>query len=263
MLLPPQGVIDTLPSIAWMREQLTQEPPPGETALSAPRPTLRALLSKRHVDAYYVLCWILSTNRCYLRPVDVEEVRARMGTEPLPANIRRAFCFASLPPEREVAFAALQAARLMVFHGSASESLHSILRNSLRVLSNTRLMTAGAAHGQGVYFARQAVTSLGYVNSRAPGREWLASARSIAAQPTIAKPSETSSSTSTSTSTSTTSTTDKTAPTPAPVPVSIAPFSFMLVCELAQTPAFKDHGWCITHADETSIATRYLLQLSS
>lgn len=40
-----------------------------------------------------------------------------------------------------------------MFHGSAPENWYSILRNGIRVLSNTKYMTAGAAMGAGVYAA--------------------------------------------------------------------------------------------------------------
>lgn len=54
------------------------------------------------------------------------------------------------------------------WHGSALENYYSILRNGLMNLSNTHLMTAGAAYGQGIYTANYAGTSLGYCNSRNP-----------------------------------------------------------------------------------------------
>jgi len=64
-----------------------------------------------------------------------------------------------------MAFQALVASsvgRKYVFHGSREDCFHSIVRNSLRVLSNTRLMTTGAAYGSGVYFGKDFNTSLGY-----------------------------------------------------------------------------------------------------
>jgi len=42
-----------------------------------------------------------------------------------------------------------------MFHGSAPENWYSILRNGIRILSNTKYMTAGAALGAGVYAASQ------------------------------------------------------------------------------------------------------------
>jgi Poly(ADP-ribose) polymerase catalytic domain len=40
---------------------------------------------------------------------------------------------------------------MFCFHGSSMENWYSILRNGLRNLSNTALMTAGAAYGAGIY----------------------------------------------------------------------------------------------------------------
>ena len=48
------------------------------------------------------------------------------------------------------------------FHGSNIENWYSILRNGPRNLSNTKMMTAGAAHGPGVYSAKQFTTASGY-----------------------------------------------------------------------------------------------------
>ena len=42
---------------------------------------------------------------------------------------------------------------MFMFHGSGPENWYSILRNGLRILSNTKYMTAGAAHGSGIYVA--------------------------------------------------------------------------------------------------------------
>ena len=51
---------------------------------------------------------------------------------------------------------------VFTFHGSSIENWYSILRNGPRNLSNTKMMTAGAAYGQGVYSARQFATASGY-----------------------------------------------------------------------------------------------------
>jgi len=42
------------------------------------------------------------------------------------------------------------------------ENWYSIMRNGLRNLSNTHLMTAGAAYGQGIYASSHYLTSYGY-----------------------------------------------------------------------------------------------------
>ena len=40
--------------------------------------------------------------------------------------------------------------------------MYSILRNGLRDLSNSHMMTAGAARGAGIYVATQSATAAGY-----------------------------------------------------------------------------------------------------
>lgn len=51
---------------------------------------------------------------------------------------------------------------MFLFHGSGIENWYSILRNGVRNLSYTGLMTAGAASGSGVYSAFDFGTSNGY-----------------------------------------------------------------------------------------------------
>ena len=70
----------------------------------------------------------------------------------------------SAPPERQAAFDELkkQHRTRFLWHGSAPENWHAILRSGLKNLSHTKLMTAGAAHGPGIYLATNANTSMGY-----------------------------------------------------------------------------------------------------
>ena len=51
---------------------------------------------------------------------------------------------------------------VFTFHGSSIENWYSILRNGPRNLSNTKMMTAGAAYGAGVYSAKAFATASGY-----------------------------------------------------------------------------------------------------
>jgi hypothetical protein len=52
--------------------------------------------------------------------------------------------------------------KCLLFHGSQSECWYSILRNGLKVMSSTAMMTAGAAYGAGIYTSDNYSTSLGY-----------------------------------------------------------------------------------------------------
>ena len=48
------------------------------------------------------------------------------------------------------------------FHGSAVSNFFSIMRNGLKISSNTKLMTAGAAYGNGIYLSDSFAFSLPY-----------------------------------------------------------------------------------------------------
>lgn len=62
---------------------------------------------------------------------------------------------------------------MFCFHGSSLENWYSILRNGLRNLSNTALMTAGAAYGAGIYASANYATSYGYTARYTGGnRHW-------------------------------------------------------------------------------------------
>lgn len=52
-----------------------------------------------------------------------------------------------------------------LFHGSNWSNWYSILRNGLKNCSGTKLMTAGAVHGNGIYLSDNALLSFGYGRS--------------------------------------------------------------------------------------------------
>ena len=70
----------------------------------------------------------------------------------------------SQDPKKERKFKELKAKHgsMFCFHGSSMENWYSIMRNGLRNLSNTTLMTAGAAYGVGIYASSHFATSYGY-----------------------------------------------------------------------------------------------------
>jgi len=49
-----------------------------------------------------------------------------------------------------------------LFHGSPSENWYSIIRNGLKITSNSSLMTSGAAYGNGIYFSNDIYLSFSY-----------------------------------------------------------------------------------------------------
>jgi len=70
----------------------------------------------------------------------------------------------SAPPDRQVKFDELKAnhGTTFLWHGSAPENWHGILRYGLKNASNTNLMTAGAVHGPGIYLSPQGALSMNY-----------------------------------------------------------------------------------------------------
>ena len=42
---------------------------------------------------------------------------------------------------------------IFVYHGTGADCIYSLQRNGLRNLSNSQMMTAGAAYGQGIYIS--------------------------------------------------------------------------------------------------------------
>lgn len=53
---------------------------------------------------------------------------------------------------------------IYLFHGSNYANWYSIMRNGIKICSNTRLMTAGMAHGAGIYLSSDINISLGYTS---------------------------------------------------------------------------------------------------
>ena len=72
------------------------------------------------------------------------------------------------PVERETHFQGLKRRHgsMFAWHGSGAGNWHVILRTSLKNMSNTELMSAGAAYGNGIYFASDMTVSLGYCHQR-------------------------------------------------------------------------------------------------
>ena len=84
-------------------------------------------------------------------------------------------------PEAEAEFArrASQYPTMYAFHGTGADCIYSLQRNGLRNLSNTGLMTAGAAYGPGIYISCNISTAQGYsksMNSSFRGRTYNQSA---------------------------------------------------------------------------------------
>ena len=65
-------------------------------------------------------------------------------------------------PDKEDEFNKMPGKRYYIFHGSNWCNWYSILRNGLKNCSHTKLMTAGAAYGNGIYLSDDINVSLNY-----------------------------------------------------------------------------------------------------
>jgi hypothetical protein len=142
--------------------RVVDEIPPMQTLQQwAHSGCLVASLNGLHPLLYPLLRWLLSSNRSHLRKLEDHEKIKGVGTDDQ-------YMLVTGPMERESQFQALKSryGSLHVFHGSGIGNWHAILRTSLRNMSNSKYMSAGAAHGAGIYFAENQSTSMGYCTSR-------------------------------------------------------------------------------------------------
>ena len=123
---------------------------------------LRNELDLLHPDAYYLLRWILSTNRCHLKAVENEDEYIKKQAGDL--HFKKVFHIMHLPPEQQSAFQKRKAndGVVSLWHGSSSENWHNILRNSLKNYSGTKCQCNGNAYGSGVYLSFGHYTANGY-----------------------------------------------------------------------------------------------------
>lgn len=126
--------------------------------------SLKKALLKVHVMLYPLLVWCVTSNRAYFRLLKPEERFRQMKTD-------YQFVFANAPPEKEKRFQELKKVHgsRFLWHGSGSFNWHTILRIGLKNMSRTKYMSAGAAFGNGIYFASGINTSLGYCR---PANSW-------------------------------------------------------------------------------------------
>jgi hypothetical protein len=122
----------------------------------------RKLSSLIHPLAFPFLQWIVSSNRSHLECIPAAHQIKALGS--------RQFLLLSSNPQREWRFRQRRAeleqrngeGSFFAWHGSAMSNWHAILRDGLRVLSGTKLMTNGQAYGSGIYVAQSISTSLAY-----------------------------------------------------------------------------------------------------
>lgn len=112
---------------------------------------LEESLNKRHAKLYNILKWLIKSNRNVLIPIKGFDQMQTPYQFKLISDFKQEYDFK-------------QSGGLVArgFHGSGMENWLSIMHNGLKNLSNTKYMTSGAAHGQGIYLAQHSSTSSGY-----------------------------------------------------------------------------------------------------
>jgi len=131
---------------------------------------------------YDVLRFALGTNRLDLvalnapqpakSPQEAKDLGLGFGGAVPPGSLlelpKHVLQFGILPGGAEAAFQARKAKEGSAFalHGAPLQCWYSIMRNGLRNLSNTALMTTGAACGPGIYLSTESQVSSGYCRGR-------------------------------------------------------------------------------------------------
>ena len=203
---------------------------------------LRRLMDAQHPLALGLFEWIVSSNRAHLVSVPEALKLASLGT-------RHQFVMLSAPPERQAAFEELkrQHGSKFAWHGSSSENWHSILRTGLRNLSNTKLMTTGAAYGAGVYLSTSAIMSLGFAMRRSgvfsAAAGGVVSASAAAASPAVAVAGSMPSSASTAGGNAF---------------LAGSELNLLALCEVAQVPSLRKTQAIWVAPEENAVVTRFL-----
>jgi len=157
-------------SINKLRDVLKKVPAVDSLREWALAGVLRQRLDELDALIYPLLRWVVASNRSHIRLLRVHERIKDIECD-------EQFLLLTGPLEREQRFQNMKEetrrnpgryeslgadGSIHAFHGSALGNWHSIMRLGLKVMSNTKYMSAGAAYGKGIYFAEHIHTSLGY-----------------------------------------------------------------------------------------------------
>jgi len=119
---------------------------------------------KRKLDSidplcYPVMLWIYHSLSSHISVIPKDQQMVEMATP-------HQFVLLSDSPRKEKAFQKKRNRKgsFYAFHGSSIGNWHSIFRGGLRNYSNTSKMSCGAAYGAGIYMAKHASTSNGYMH---------------------------------------------------------------------------------------------------
>ena len=125
--------------------------PPMAVGLTEDEFDMQERMQKAHSLVRPVLRWIVSSLRVHLKRITAPHYSHNDILHACGAS--QIYVMVSDTVVKEMAFQKhkAQSGSFYAFHGSSIVNWHSILRNGLRNYSNTQYMSAGAAHGKGIY----------------------------------------------------------------------------------------------------------------
>jgi uncharacterized protein (UPF0305 family) len=150
-------LLDSLPPVAELKEHCSSE--------GSLKEFLRQKNGYLFEQQYKFLFWLLGVDRGRLIRLPFHKRLHVMYTKH--QYIMTVIC----EPERRLKFeeARKKYGSFFAYHGSGMDNWHAIVRSGLKNVSNTSLMTSGAAFGPGVYLAAESDTSFGYARQ---GSTW-------------------------------------------------------------------------------------------
>jgi len=159
-ILQDPNVEATSTDLVKLANVLEKFPSVAEMAVCETDAKLKELLDEKDHLLYPLLRWIVTSNRAHIAKLVPEEQIPATGTT-------LQFLLLSTPPKKEIKFQETKKTKgaFLAFHGSGFFNWHSIIRNGLRNLSGTSLMSTGAAYGSGIYLGADSSTSFGYAGA--------------------------------------------------------------------------------------------------
>ncbi|TDL29181.1 hypothetical protein BD410DRAFT_817396 [Rickenella mellea] len=170
MCVALKSLLNSLPSVASMKSYLEQKILPGQS-----KPLLIEMDRSVSPAAWSVLRWCIASATAYLEEltepedmvvgIDPEwcQFRFSVGAPDAEARFKDAILQAQTDNENAKRFPSIYA-----FHGSPLKNWHSIIRQGLLVKG----IAHGRAYGNGVYFAKDGTTSVGYTSRMSGGNCW-------------------------------------------------------------------------------------------
>ena len=152
-----QATMNTIPNLTELSKSVTYTK------------DMEALSGKR-LD---LLSWVVNSYRGFLVSTTQDP---RLKIPSFPPNTHQ-FILANASPDLEGPYNAKVLANnkktTVLFHGTSLDRLYAILRQGLKICSNTALMRTAAAHGSGIYMADEPATSWSYSTYNAyTGGNW-------------------------------------------------------------------------------------------